>query len=167
MKQFLILIALVFIYVSCDAQTEGPAKLYGYKQNVTPGTNPNWNEGGKQRQVKTGTNYYIYLVTNGRAYPSSLWIEGTEYSASMKTINITPVETNNPTLPAAPSTVLVPKSTGNVIQLIPVPAIDGKSNAKAASMANDNEVIVVYKLNGKFYYNKLEKLSELPSAARQ
>jgi hypothetical protein len=54
-----------------------------------------------------------------------------------------------------------------VIQLIPVPAIDGKSNAKAASMANDNEVIVVYKLNGKFYYNKLEKLSELPSAARQ
>lgn len=158
----------VFIFFSCMAQTEGPALLYGYVQSVSPGAPPqNWDEGNENASVKAGKNYFIFLATDARAYPSMMWVEGAAYTPRVTIVRSTPVERKNANLTNADPSVLVPGTNKQVIQLIPAPAIDGKNSKKAVLLSKNHELVVLYKLNGKFYYNTLTKLTVLTGESRQ
>ena len=166
--KWMLLLTGAFSFFGCMAQTEGPAALYGYVQTVSPGAPPrNIDEGMADAKTQSGKNYFIYIEADTRVYPAAMWIEGVAYSPRMRTIASTPVKQNNANVPAAAPVVLVPQTNRKVLQLIPAPAIESKNSEKAASMAEDHELVVLYKMNGKFYYNTLTKLEKLPAAAGQ
>jgi hypothetical protein len=63
--------------------------------------------------------------------------------------------------------VLVPKTSKKVLLLTPYTYTETKNAGDVSSIASSNELVVLYKQNGKFYYNKLEKLEFLQAAAMQ
>ena len=172
MKQILLFIVAVLISLCSYTQIKGPAKIYGYKEPVSSGNIPKRiiDENGKETspEKKPSYNYFIYLVSAGRAYPSEMWIMSKPYSVIPEFIKNTPVERKNFNIPSEPkSTVLVPKTTKKVLLLTPAPAIDNKLTNKAKNLAKTNELVIVYKSGGKFYYNSLKFLTRLELAVTQ
>lgn len=166
MKQ-LILLLMMAIGTNMSAQEKGPVKLYGFRQAVSGGTHPGWNEGAETQQGKPGMNYRIYLESASRAYPVQMWIDGVEYGVSVKTV-ATPVQIKHANVPSAPAQVLVPKTAATVIQLVPNSnRVTSKRFHEGPTLAASHELVVYYRLNGKFYYNTLTELEQLPAAARQ
>ena len=166
-KYFLFLLLIAFGFKS-SAQTEGSAKLYGYVQEVLPGANNSVIvEGGEQvtEPKKAGKNYMIYIESTSRVYPVEIWIKGEPYSASMDVISSTPVVFGSEN--TGNRKVLVPKTTKKLLMLTPSPYIETKNTGDVSAIASSNELVVLYKQNGKFYYNKLEKLETLQAAAMQ
>lgn len=170
MKKVFLLLFLVFsTVISGKAQTKGNSKLYGYEQQVSGGASPDRSlEPGAGTGKSARVNYFIYLATsaNSRVYPSELWIDGELYGAQVRTISKTPVllESNDPALN---NRVLVTKTTQKILQLVPTSSKGVKKSAKGTLLAKTNDVVMVYKQNGKFYYSVLPKLSGLESAAMQ
>lgn len=149
------------------AQTKGNIKLYGYVQPVSQGRAPDYNEAGKQRAGVTGKNYFLYAASDARIYPVELWIEGEKYSSGLKTVT-SPVEYQDEMNIGSPKKILVPLMSKRVIHLIPGPAIEDKNvGERAEKLAKTNELVLVYKLGGKFYYNTLESLTAMDAAAAQ
>ena len=168
MKKILFLLLIIAVSVTSRSQTEGSAKLYGYIQDVLPGANNTVIvEGGGQvnEPAKPKKNYRIYLESTSRVYPVEIWINGQPYSARMDVISSTPVVFGSET--TGNKKELVPKTSRKVILLTPAPYIASKNTGDVESIASTNELVVLYKQNGKFYYNKLEKLEQLEAAAMQ
>ena len=170
MKYFLfLLIASAAALVSC-AQNKGSAKLYGFKEAVVSGVKTGVTEEGgetSQQAAKSGLNYFIYLQTPGRVYPSEIWIDGTVYSVTTET-QATPVERQAFAAPSQSGKVqLVPKTSDKVVQLTPVNATPEKLSQKGKSLAESNELVVVYKQGGQFYYSVLKELKQLEPVALQ
>jgi hypothetical protein len=151
------------------AQSRGKIKLYGFIQNVSRGKAPELSEGGgTQTSAGMGRNYRLYAVSPSRIYPVALWLNGVEYGVSVNTIKQTPVTYEDAGNIGAPGKTLVPKTSGMVIQLVPVAASTNKSIGRnAKSLAQSNEMVLVYKQNGKFYYSILKQLSSLDPAPMQ
>lgn len=171
MKSVLLLIFLISI-MPAMAQTEGKAKLYGFKEPVSKGVAPQKTIDEKGNEsTATGNqsfNYFIYLVSSSRVYPSEMWIHGQPYSVNLETIKATPVirkNYNNPSDPAL--TELVPKTSDQVIMLKPAPAVHEKLTDRGRELSAKNELVVVFKQNGRFYYNTLSKFTVLEVAALQ
>ena len=168
MKTIILLILILSFNSKCLGQTEGSAKLYGYVQPVLPGANNSViAEGGEQvtEPKKTGKNYRIYIESSSRVYPVEIWINGEPYSARMDVISSTPVEFGSEG--TGNRKVLVPKTSKKVLLLTPATYTETKNTGDVRSVASLNELVVLYKQNGKFYYNKLEKLEILEAAAMQ
>jgi hypothetical protein len=153
-----------------SAQTKGSAKIYGYKEPVSGAVSQRAiDENGKPvvSDAVGRFNYFIYLVTPNRVYPSELWLNGEVYSAKIETVK-TPVVRKNFNNPSEPqSTELVPATTQQVTRLSPGPAINDKLSEKGKSLSEENELVVVYKQNGKFYYQTVSSLTLLEIAALQ
>ncbi len=175
MKQTLLLLAATLIFSITKAQTRKDVKIYGYIQPVSRGVAPETNidEAGnlKSKGVKPGINYFIYITgpASTRIYPIEMWLRGEQYSAKPETVNKTPVQLADPALPNGPNLItLVPKTSKKVMMLIPGNAVTpGKSLAIAKSKAKTNELVVVYKMNGKLYYSLLENLNMIETATMQ
>ena len=168
MKTVLLIILILAFQLNTAAQTQGSAKLYGYVQEVLPGANNSViMEGGEQvnEPKKTRKNYRIYIESASRVYPVEIWVMGEPYSARMDIISSTPVVFGSDS--TGNRKVLVPKTTKKVLLLTPAPYIETKNAGDVRSIAASNELVVLYKQNGKFYYNKLEKLETLQAAAMQ
>jgi hypothetical protein len=157
---------LLICSVAAFGQTKGTAKVYGYVQSVLPGVPKGGIEvsGEESTGPGAGKNYFIYITSASRIYPSELWIDGVAYMPKTSSVSKTPVkrELNN-----GQSKVLVPSTTRKVWMLTPAPPQDNKQKAGSKKLAANNEVVVVYKQNGKFYYNALKKLEQLDDAAMQ
>ncbi len=169
MKTFFFFLTAISLGLSAQAQTRGASKLYGFKQYVSGGKAPDITEGAGTRTSSGGRkNYFLYAVSPSRIYPLELWIEGIQYGVSIKSITTTPVEYSDEMNIGSPKKVLVPKTSQNVIQLILIPPVKGKSvGTKAKTLSRTNEAVVVYKRAGKFYYNTVEKLTDMEGAAMQ
>lgn len=170
MKQTIMILFSV-LSLSAFAQTKGSGKLYGYKQAAPPGMiRKTIDENGTEKAapVKQNVNYYLYLVTSSRAYPSELWIKGEPFGVRLQTIEETPVEqTNTNVRVSTAKKLLVPKTTQKVVQLIPAPMAGKALSSKAKALSSANELVVLYKQNGKFYYQALPKMTELEAMALQ
>ena len=169
MKKVLFLAAVVFLNSVAYSQTKGVISLYGFKQSVSGGKAPDVIEGSSVRtNGPGGKNYYIYATSPSRIYPSEIWIEGIQYGVSIRSIAKTPVEYSDEANIGSQKTVLVPKTSEKLIQIIPVPITGKKSTGtKVNSLSASNELVVVYKQHGKFYYTALKSLSRLESAVMQ
>ncbi len=174
MKPLFFLLALVLIAQTIRAQNNQD-KLYGFVQPIIPGAAAAkrvTDDAGnvvERRSEDIRFNYFIYLTTTSKArvYPVEMWIKGAPYSAMPKTVTA-PVELTDNLVPGRPQkTVLVPKTTQKITQLDPAPHVAEKSNAKARNLAQENELVVVYKQGGKTYIKTLKTLSELSPKALQ
>lgn len=165
MKMIFFLIAVFSFSLGCHSQGRGTIKLYGYVQSVSGGKAP---EMDANTGLRTGgpsrKNYRLYTVSKTRIYPSELWIEGARYGFSTTPIKKTPVEYIDDGNIGAPKKELVPKTAGQVLQLVPVSSSVAKPvNGKAKSLSTKNAVVLVYKQGAKFYYSTLASLSSLES----
>jgi hypothetical protein len=168
MRSIFFLLFALGLCLAGFGQKKGKVKLYGFKQVVASGKAPGFDSTtGLRISKESGRNYYLYAVAPSRIYPTEMWIDGNHYGVTIKTIEKTPVEIKDEIVVRAPKMVLVPKTTEKVVQLIPTAAIQSKAASKLAkSLAQTNAIVVVYKQNGKFYYQTLPKLETLTSAAQ-
>jgi hypothetical protein len=171
MKSILLLIVVINT-LQVNAQIEGKAKLYGFKEPVSKGIAPQKtiDERGNESKatINQAFNYFIYMVSSSRVYPAEMWIQGQPYSVSLEMIKTTPVIRKNYNNPSDPGLIeLVPKTSDQVIMLKPAPAIQDKLTDKGRELSVNNELVVVFKQNGKFYYNTLRNLTVLEVAALQ
>jgi hypothetical protein len=168
MKTALFLLLVIGISCSSFSQSKGTIKLYGFQQSVSGGKAPEPNEHGLRVSKGAGKNYFLYAVSPSRIYPTEIWVEGTRFGVTIKTIEQTPVEYGDEMNIGSPKKVLIPKTNQKVVQLIPSTTIESKvSSTKAKSLAANNALVVVYKQNGKFYYQTLSRLSSIEGAAMQ
>jgi hypothetical protein len=168
MKTVYVLLALLMTCVSCSAQSKGNIRLYGFKQAVAGGRAPDINEKGLRVSKGGGKNYFLYAVSNSRIYPTEIWVEGTRFGVTIKIIEQTPVEYGDDMNVGSPKKVLIPKTSQKVVQLVPNASTESKiTGAKAQTLAQKNELVVVYKQGSKVYYQTLARLSSLAGTAMQ
>ncbi len=169
MKNLISLTLLLSISLFVCAQIKGTVKLYGYKQTVSRGKAPEMDENTKTRVSEgAGKNYYLYAVSTSKIVPVEAWVEGQHYGLMVNTIKETPVEYGDENNIGSPKKALVPKTTQKVVQLTLIPPVEGKATGKNAKpFSKTNEFVLVYKLNGKFYYSYLKTLTSLGSVAAQ
>lgn len=175
MKKTLLLLVIALHFFISKAQTRNDVEIFGYIQPVTRGVSPETNidETGnlKTKAAKQGSNYFIYITVPAAShvYPIEMWIKGEQYTSKPETINTTPIQIADPALPGGPNLItLVPKTTKKVIKLIPgKTGIPGKTIKTAKSKSKTNELVVVYKMKGNFYFSLLKKLILLESATMQ
>ncbi|MBB1284916.1 hypothetical protein HRH25_11085 [Flavisolibacter sp. BT320] len=167
-KLFLVGFLLSFI-IAASAQEKGTVKLYGYYQAVSAGKAPEMNpETGLRTSSGQGKNYFLYAVSSSRVYPAEIWVEGTRMGVTIRTITTSPVMYGDDANIGSPKKELVPKTAQRVTQLILAPAAEGKDfGNRGKTLAETNEIVLVYKQNGKFYYSVLPKLTALDSAVAQ
>jgi hypothetical protein len=166
MKYFLILIALsVLLSTKLFAQSRSDVKLYAYARPVTGGVMPkiSTQENGSQTMIKPKTKYSYLFYLEGpkklRIYPVELWLKGERHGIKTTDVNSTPVEFSTGELPQYTKTItLVPQTKNKVIKLDPAVAVNGKNFPKAKAKAEINEVVLVYKYGGKFYYAVQDKI---------
>lgn len=168
MKNFFLLAMIIMFSLYASGQAKGSARLYGYVQEVLPGANQNIiMEGGEEvtNAAKPKKNYRIYIESSSRIYPVEMWIHGERYSAGMDIITQTPVVFGSDS--TGNRKELVPKTSGKVLSLTPSPFIEVKDAGDVSRIAQTNELVVLYRQNGKFYYNTLSRFEHLQAAAMQ
>ena len=164
-KIYFLVIAIIFSIFSF-AQKEGASKIYGYKQKVLPGT-VRVDAAGRELPRKPKYNYFIYLTSTSKVDPVEIWINGEVYSVISNAVSTTPVEYTNPTIGGAKSQVLLPKTKRRVLQLgLSFNKIENPTS-KGKTLSEKNELVVIYKGNGKLYYKTISKLKDLGSVAMQ
>lgn len=176
MKYGFLLITIGFLLVSTVISAQaGKDRLYGFVQPVIPGAAAAkrvTDDAGnvvERRPEDIRFNYFIYVATTAktRIYPVEMWIKGEPFSATPKVVT-TPVQLTSHLVPGRPQkTELVPKTTQKVTQLEWAPFIAAKSSGKAAALAQENELVVVYKQGGKTYIKTLKTLTALSPKALQ
>jgi hypothetical protein len=158
-----------------SAQTRSDVKVYGYVQSVSGGAHPSevlTEDGGSQKPNQTGEkkNYYIYLTgpAGQRIYPLEIYIQGQQYATKATMIASTPVELKIETGETNPKKVnLVPRTSSQVLMITLSSATPTKTLEAARSLSAENEVVISYKMGGKFYYAVLKELKMLEPAALQ
>ena len=159
--------------MSCKAQSKGTIAVYGYKQAVLPGMIPGdiLTEDGKtiEQPYKPRFNFYIYTGSNAAIQPVEIWLHGQPYSVQTEKITTTPVEYINPTAMPGETrkTALVPKTSKKILKLTLHQATEAEAGSKTRKTAKDNELVVVYKQNGKLYQAALKKLKDIDPVAHQ
>ena len=160
MKRTILFIALFTISFASFSQTG--VRVYGYVREVTPGIVPHGKrENGKDiEQAKPTPNYLVYLTSPSK-YPATvveMWINGQRFSTQSEWIAKTPVILPNNT---GKSTTVVGKTSNKVQQVVPITFTQGKEFSLARKKAAVNELVVVYRQNGKYYSATLKKLTKL------
>lgn len=163
-----------FFCLPLFAQTRKDVKLYGYIQAVIAGAVPRSiiDESGQERpsEYKPRYNYLFYLTSPSgvRVYPTEVWLKGKQYKAKWEAVPSTPVQFTNHNIPNRPTTItLVPKTGASVLSITPSTGPITKVYAGARKIAAANELVVVYRMQGKFYYARLPKVTELEPAVMQ
>ena len=170
MKSFLFILFIFLSHVA-TAQTKGTVTVYAYKQGVAPGAVPKQTmEDGKlvSAPIKPNYNYFTYTASSTTIYPSEIWINKEHFSVSYQKVQ-SPVEISNSDMILNPtSTVLVPKTSKTVLQVTPKDFIKtSRNNKTSAKLSKSNELVLVYKSKGRFYYVAVKKLKQLQAAAMQ
>ena len=163
-KTYLILLFLLACFQSL-AHAQNGVKLYGYFQSVSPGIISK-----EQSNNEKLFNYFMYLSSSNksRLYPVEAWIKGKRVGLTYELTKTPVIKFKDEGVVQNPEKIiLVPSTTSKVYQLTGTSIVDGKNFSKAKTLSSSNELVVVYKLNGKFYYATLKKLSELEAANMQ
>src|SRR6476619_1170995 len=160
MKRTILLMLILALSVSAFSQTG--VKIFGYTRDVLPGTIPKGtDENGKALpKPKENVEYLIYISgpSKTRIYPVEVWIRGEKFSASGMTENHSPVQTTGD---LGKTITLVPKTAGTIQRIHTAKAVEGKNFPNAKTKATSNDLVIVYKMNGKFYSATLKHLQKI------
>jgi len=173
-RLFFLLMGVVF--ANLIFAQKSAAKLYGYEQAVIPGIAAAdkriYDDAGnavERRPEDTRMNYFFYLATSSTAkvYPVEIWVKGKVFAAQAKEEKA-PIEMASHLAPGRPQKItLVPKTTQKLTRLEPAPFTATKTNTKAAQLAKEAELVIVYKQGGKTSIQTLKTLEKLPPKALQ
>jgi hypothetical protein len=163
--KYKILHGLLFLFIGLCTYAQNGVTVYGYSQDILPGNVPVSTGEKKTNKAVVHTDYFIYISGPAKKtlHPIEMWINGEPFSIKTETTGSTPVQINV----GNRNTTLVPKTKNKVQRLTPWPYMPGKSFAKAKEKAASNELVVVYKLNGKFYSAVLKKITRLEPQANE
>lgn len=167
MKKYIFILLFSFYACNSMSQTKGSATIYAYEQSVLPGAQRGIIEEGGSEVVtdsRTGKNYFIYIASSSRIYPAEMWINGIPYSISMEIISRTPVINTNQ---LGDTVELVPSTNLKVLKLTPVPYTESKNYGNISEQTKNNALVIVYKQNGRFYFNSKKQFENLEAAAMQ
>lgn len=164
MKPIFFLLTFVFFYLSnASAQS---VRLYGYVQKTTPGIAAarDIDENGNTQKIDNASTegYHIYFSTpsRNRLYPIEGWIKGKRVGLKAEVVTSPVTATDE----QGEEKTLVAKTSDKVYLLSGTELMADKSLAHAEKLSKINELVVVYKLNGKIQYAVLKKLQSLPTA---
>lgn len=132
--------------------------LYAYEQKVSPGLAP-------AKTSQTNTQYYIFLLTppNKVVDPVSLWINGKLFGVKVKEAKA-PVKRQS----AIDSIImLVPETEQKVLRLFPIKTTMPGNEQKGGALARQNELVLLYKLKGRFHYMVKERMDQLDAVNMQ
>ena len=172
MKTICLLSAFISLSLSSFTQTSD-VRLYGFRQTVLSGTHETnqTDEQGKEikaeEKIYNTTFIYFSYPPNEALYPVEIWMNGSQYSVKTKPVT-TPVEmaydngTDNPD-----RVILIPYTTDTVVQLMLSDKLPSKTNGIKKSLAETNDLVIVYKKNGKLYSQTLKKIKGLRTIAMQ
>jgi hypothetical protein len=171
--RYTIILLIAFLGIASFAQAQSGVKLYGYVQSVTQGVaGKQLDENGKvvKKTPAKLHNYFMYLTSTSknRMYPVEIWIKGERLGVKAEAVSTTPVTTvvDDGSMNAK-TIVLVPETTSKVWLLTGTREPLLKKFPKAKTLAEKNELVVVYRLNGKFGYATLKEFQQLSSGAMQ
>ncbi|HEU4633706.1 MAG TPA: hypothetical protein VFS22_06965 [Flavisolibacter sp.] len=174
MKYILFFSAVCFFSSITKAQTRSEVKLYAYARPVTGGVAPKISTQENNLQVYTSPKakytYLIYLEgpAETRIYPVEMWLLSERKGVKVSFVNKTPVVIETGDIPKYSKTItLVPRTSNRVYQLDLSPTLPGKKMAAAKAKASANDVVVVYKYAGKFYYAVQKKIKVLDPVVLQ
>jgi hypothetical protein len=146
-------------------------KLYGFKQPVVkgvPSTYETDEQGNKvEPKDKVYTNVFIFLTYPPHVIitPVEFWMDGLLYSIKQEPVQ-TPVEVIYENgLHEAEKITLVPQTADTAIRIILSEKLPFKTPAVKKSSADTNELVIVYKMNGKLFTQSLKKIKGLRMAA--
>ena len=172
MKALCLLCVVIVLSVSCLPQASA-IKLYGFRQTVVKGVATTYQEDEQGNKIEPKTeirnNLFVYLAypRNIILSPVEIWMDGEQYSLKPEPVQTPVIITYDNGAFAAETIILVPKTPDTVMQL----TISGKLPAKNArikkSLADTNDLVLVYKLNEKFYFQTLKKIKGLRTAIMQ
>jgi hypothetical protein len=162
-----ILLMLIFT-LSVSAFSQSGVKIFGFYREVLPGTIPRGtDENGKAiPKPEVNIEYLIYISgpAKTRIYPVEVWINGERFSASGTLEDHSPVQTTGD---LGKIITLVPKTSGTIQRIHTNKPIDGKNFPNAKAKAASNELVLVYKMNGKFYSSALSHLQKIEPVNHQ
>lgn len=167
------LLCILFLFSSfCFAQTS-EIKLYGFKQLVAGGAHSSYktDEQGKKVELRTNRykNFFIFLAypPHLKIYPMEIWVNGEAYSIKEESVK-TPVELTYDNGLSSPETIaLVPQTSDTVTSIILLDKLPSKTAAIKKSLAETNELVIIYKLNGKLYSQTLKRIKGLRAGVMQ
>ena len=168
-----VILALLGISLYSIAQSS-TIKVYAYQQAILGGSVPKGiiTENGQQvnTPIRSSYNYYIYTISSSEIQPTEIWIKGQLFSVRSEIIKESPVIIETRRMPnKSDSITLVPKTPQKekVLLLTPLSYIEGRKFEKAKALAKNNQLVLVYKMNSKFYYKAVKKFTSLPPEAMQ
>ena len=166
MKRSILLMLICALNFSAFSQTG--VKIYGFYREVLPGTIPKGtDENGKALPPpEVNVEYLVYISgpSGKRIYPVEIWIKGERYSASVTTESHSPVQTTGD---LGKVITLVPKTSGTVQRIHTGKEVDGKNFPNAKTKAASNDLVIVYKMNGKFYSSALKHFKKIEPVNHQ
>jgi hypothetical protein len=162
----------IFLLAFQNLSNAQPAlvKLYGFRQPVIKGVPSTYETDEKGNQVearsKLQANVFIFLSypPDMIIIPVEFWMNGSLYSIKQEAIK-TPVEIvyeNGPY--EAEKITLVPKTADSVIRIILSEKLPFKAPAVKKASADTNDLVIVYKMNGKLFSQSLKKVKGLRTA---
>jgi hypothetical protein len=166
MKVCCLLIFLFAFNCNCFSQT-GSVKLYGFRQAVAGGVPSSYETDEQGKKVETtnkpSVNFFIYL-----SYPPDLmlsveevWMNGEIYKVKEEAVDI-PVEITYDNGIAAPETIaLIPQTTDTVTRIILLEKLSSRTKAIKKSLAETNDLVLVYRLHNRFYAQTLKRIRGL------
>jgi len=148
--------------LSFSAFSQTGVKIYGFYRDVLPGTVPKGTDENGKAIPKPDINveYLVYISgpAGKKIIPVEVWIKGERHSATGSIESHSPVQTTGD---LGKNITLVPKTSGTVQRIHPGKEADGKNFPNAKSKAAVNDLVIVYKMNGKFYSSALKKLKKI------
>jgi hypothetical protein len=96
-----------------------------------------------------------------------MWIAGTLWAVKQETVGQTPVAITYEEPDTPKEIILVPQTTDKVLQISPVENTWGKPSVSKPSLSEKNELVVVYRLQGKVYSKAVKKINVLRTAVLQ
>lgn len=172
MKRILFTATVFVVAFSGHAQSTSD-KLYGFRQQVSPGITKaaDIDESGRVTKRKTATSvqHAIFFTTASktRIYPVQVWLNGEAFSVKAETLEHPPVTYSNSDAVITKPKLLFPQSAGTIYRLTPMPLLADKSNGKGKALAQANAVVLLYKKSGKMQYGVLKKFTDLEPASLQ
>jgi len=155
------ILPLLFCFFGFQAFSQTNVKLYGFIRETHAGTVPRGTqENGNPIPSTSAANEYLIYISGPRKtriYPSEVWINGHRYEAvTEKVPGPVSVKEQN-----GAKKTLVAATTGTVLRIRPQQAGPRKLSVNVQSKIAANDVVVVYKMKGKFYTAVLKKLTRL------
>ena len=161
---------LIFLFVAISSFSQTGVRVYGYAREVMPGIVQKESEAKVEgsnvestkieKTVDNSVSYIVYITSSSKSaiIPVEMWIHGQRFNVMTQPVGKTPIILPNKT---GKSTTLVAKTSNKVQQVIAVPFTKGKEFSLAKKKAASNEIVVVYKQNGKYYSALLKKITIL------